>query len=993
MKIINVSADQLYLQDIDFLVPYHSDKRITEIPDVLARRSRTLAIALHSVRLVDVTNGVPTPLPEYRPKTIAPDPESPYFARQAALSKDNHGIRPPENIGTVSPFASQKIAYAKLPSALDMVASGTIPVAWTGPACFLPSAKVVTALGVKPISEIKEGDLVFTHKGCLRKVIRTYRRQYNGEMLAIRTALDSEETILTPYHKTVCIKGTPCSLRKTQICKPSCLTQSNLIYRNYGRGVYLNCAYPPHQEYVLQKIPAGELSLNDFLVLPKLKVPETVTSIVISEYLGNYRNYSTDDKWIWPSPSFQTTCLSTLAKINGIKPASIYQIEKLSPKNRKKITKIIGDASSRDPLWNKDCGNRIPTKIELNYDFGRFIGLYLAEGSATNGSFNFALHRKEKNTAMFLRKFLSKMGLGSAIYLDKRSKGMTVSGCSVLLATMLKEICGHDCYSKRIPAFAFSAPMFFIDGLIRGFWEGDGKRTPRKKDNSLKLCTISPSLAYGLRLLFSKFDIEVGLTLVPEQEKIFNKKKYMCHPQYLIIISGQQLYTNKWLLSLAYNARPHKLAHSPRQRLYYSDQDYTYLKITEIRKLAYTGEVFDLEIDEDHTYLVNGKGFSNSDAGGFARMNRKFMFGLSDADCLVRYDKLDSINDMDRETNAKMAKLMAARIPDDALKVYGMTSPMHYDWARYKFLFTMMETRCLHPDYVIRTNCADEVVVPSKWCYDMFKESGVKRPMYVVPLGVDTDIYHPGAEPLEFTKNLKPFIFLSVFGWSLRKGYDVLLKAYLSEFTSDDPVTLLIASRYFGSTDESKKQVIRNDVARISSTVANPKKPQVVLFGDVLSDVMMPRLYAAAKCYVLISRGEGYGLPMAEAGACNLPVICTRYSGQTDFLDDNNSYLVDVDGFTKADPELAKVSYFYENAEFPKFGDAAVAQTRALMRRVYENKEEAQQKANKLYQRIVGEYTWPNCVRLMHDKLQQSYDFIKATKTKGNANDKVNFIR
>jgi hypothetical protein len=42
-----------------------------------------------------------------------------------------------------------------------------------------------------------------------------------------------------------------------------------------------------------------------------------------------------------------------------------------------------------------------------------------------------------------------------------------------------------------------------------------------------------------------------------------------------------------------------------------------------------------------------------------------------------------------------------------------MTAPLHYDWARYKMLFTMMETRRLHPDYVIRCNCSDEIVVPS----------------------------------------------------------------------------------------------------------------------------------------------------------------------------------------------------------------------------------------------------------------------------------------
>lgn len=369
-----------------------------------------------------------------------------------------------------------------------------------------------------------------------------------------------------------------------------------------------------------------------------------------------------------------------------------------------------------------------------------------------------------------------------------------------------------------------------------------------------------------------------------------------------------------------------------------------------------------------------------TDAGGYARMNRKFMFGLSEAGINMKYEPLPSMSDMDAETQAKLHTLAAVKIPKDTIKVYGMTAPGHYDWSKYKMLFTMMETRRLHKDFTERCNCADEVVVPSHWCKEIFLESGVKKPIEVVPLGVDLNIYKPNVEPIGFSKNLKPFIFLSVFGWSLRKGYDVLLKAYLEEFTSDDPVTLLISSRYFGSTDEVKKQVIRNDIAKISSMVANPKKPQVILFGDVLSDEMMPRLYAAADCYVLVSRGEGFGLPYIEAAACKLPVIASRYSGQTDFLNDENSWLVDVDGFRSADTTLAWVSYFYEDAEFPIFGQKAVEQTRYFMRRAFENKEEGEEKANKLHQRVIGEYGWPSCINKMHEKLKKTYDMLSERK-------------
>ena len=363
----------------------------------------------------------------------------------------------------------------------------------------------------------------------------------------------------------------------------------------------------------------------------------------------------------------------------------------------------------------------------------------------------------------------------------------------------------------------------------------------------------------------------------------------------------------------------------------------------------------------------------STDAGGYSLMNRRFMSGLAEKGVNVHYEMLPSMPDMGPETMAKLKQLSANRVPSDTPKIYGMTAPLHYDWARYKMLFTMMETRRLHKDYAIRCNCADEVIVPSRWCRDVFAESGVKKPMTVVPLGVDTKQFKPGVEPIAFSKNLKPFVFLAVFGWSLRKGYDVLLKAFFEEFTGDDPVSLVLSTRYFGSTDESKKQVIRDEIAKIRSMTSNKNQPHLVFFGDVLSDEMMPRLFAAADCYVLISRGEGFGLPYIQAGACGLPVIASRYSGQTDFLDDSNSYLVDVDGFRSAEKELAWISYFYEDAEFPIFGEKSVEQTRSLMRHVFEHQEEAKAKAGLLRSRILKEYDWSTCVDQMYEKLKLTY--------------------
>ena len=69
----------------------------------------------------------------------------------------------------------------------------------------------------------------------------------------------------------------------------------------------------------------------------------------------------------------------------------------------------------------------------------------------------------------------------------------------------------------------------------------------------------------------------------------------------------------------------------------------------------------------------------------------------------------------------------------------------------------------------------------------------------------------------------------------------------------------------------------------------------------------MPALYRAADCFVLPTRGEGFGRPLLEAMAAGVPVIATRWGGHTDFLDDQHAYLVEVEALVEVpEPAVAR---------------------------------------------------------------------------------------
>jgi glycosyltransferase involved in cell wall biosynthesis len=73
----------------------------------------------------------------------------------------------------------------------------------------------------------------------------------------------------------------------------------------------------------------------------------------------------------------------------------------------------------------------------------------------------------------------------------------------------------------------------------------------------------------------------------------------------------------------------------------------------------------------------------------------------------------------------------------------------------------------------------DEVWVPSWFCREAFVRSGLSpTKVIVIPHGVDLDLYDPAmTQPLEIP-GAHGTIYLSIFEWSLRKGWDVLLDAW-----------------------------------------------------------------------------------------------------------------------------------------------------------------------------------------------------------------------
>lgn len=179
----------------------------------------------------------------------------------------------------------------------------------------------------------------------------------------------------------------------------------------------------------------------------------------------------------------------------------------------------------------------------------------------------------------------------------------------------------------------------------------------------------------------------------------------------------------------------------------------------------------------------------------------------------------------------------------------------------------------------------DGMTVMSDFVRKVLVDNGVALPIHVVGLGLD-HVRRAAPEPLDL--DLGPgFRFLHVSSCFPRKGVDVLLAAYGRAFTAKDNVTLII--KCFPNPHNTVEQ----DIAALRAE--NPSLPRIVLINQDLPEARLKELYRQCHALVAPSRGEGFGLPMAEAMLLGLPVITTGHGGQTDFCTPRNAWLIDWD--------------------------------------------------------------------------------------------------
>jgi glycosyltransferase involved in cell wall biosynthesis len=281
--------------------------------------------------------------------------------------------------------------------------------------------------------------------------------------------------------------------------------------------------------------------------------------------------------------------------------------------------------------------------------------------------------------------------------------------------------------------------------------------------------------------------------------------------------------------------------------------------------------------------------------------------------------------------------------------------------ADYTISRSMYEFGAIPSEWVPLLNSAqryDEIWVPAEAVKAAFVGSGVRAgKILVIPEPIDTQRYSPDGRALQLPHALSGlrhatsntdtnadklnnnFKFLSIFKFEPRKGWDAMMKAYLSTYTAQDPVSLYIVTVWWGPDqpegllDDRDPYAIRHRIDDIAAALGKADRhamPHYVIITHTFSDDDLIALYRGCDAFVLPSRGEGWGLPIIQAMSIGVPTITTAHSGMLQFTTAETVVYVDV----AVQPVPAAERKKYGVPANATWGEPDVAQLTAAMQRV-----------------------------------------------------------
>ncbi|NOZ82644.1 MAG: hypothetical protein GXN98_02330 [Euryarchaeota archaeon] len=422
-------------------------------------------------------------------------------------------------------------------------------------ACFTPEQPVLTSSGFRPICQIKVGDIVATHTGKLRRVIKKFERYFNGFIYKIKVRGLLRETLLvTPEHPILAVKKSniACIRNKDRICNGFPKKYCYKSPRNYSR----DCEFLNTPITEPKWIEARELEEGDYVVVSTIKEIKDVEKIKVIDFLSD--GYEVVDGWV------------------------------LKKNTDKRLRS--GEYSSQV--------KKVKNEITVDKDLMLLFGYYLSEGDVTGNCVRFTLGKNESQIIDDINRIMNeKFGLNANVERSRIGDWVNLRFHSTIIAQFFRNIFGSGFDKKDIPEWILTLPPEKQFYLLVGVFRGDGCHYNSKKRSiiflslsnyqlSMKIWMILLRIGYPYNIhvqipkngTTATYRIVTSPTYCPEFAKAIGKNSFLerkTFPQYV------------------------KLG------------DYVLRRVDKIDKVEYSGIVYNLEVEEEHTYIAGGVAVHN----------------------------------------------------------------------------------------------------------------------------------------------------------------------------------------------------------------------------------------------------------------------------------------------------------------------------------------------------------------------------------------------
>jgi len=271
-------------------------------------------------------------------------------------------------------------------------------------------------------------------------------------------------------------------------------------------------------------------------------------------------------------------------------------------------------------------------------------------------------------------------------------------------------------------------------------------------------------------------------------------------------------------------------------------------------------------------------------SSGYANCAKDYIIGISDSGIPVTPHLLKH-NDssyLTGDKNSRVNSLKDDGMDYDALIIHLLPDlwknevDTHGANVRDKIGYFAWEADKIPDEWSEGFDVVDKIAVPCEWNRKVLIDSGVTKPICVIPHIYDEIVPKSFGIPGYNGE----FVFYTIGQFLERKGIEDSVRSYLGAFTSEDNVCLIVKTegREYNKSD---REIVRKEIEKIISEFPNPAK--VITIVDEISDGNIAYLHSIGDCFISLFKAEGWGLSLFDATIKGTPVICTGYGGSLDF--------------------------------------------------------------------------------------------------------------